>query len=112
VDGVTRAPKRSNYVLYKEEALRLTPNNDPSRPKILHNLSLALDQRFGYTGSTEDIEAAIECSNEAVRLSNPFGRAYCLNGLAVVLRSGFDGKKERDDLTAAVDCNVHVPRTL
>jgi tetratricopeptide (TPR) repeat protein len=90
-------------IMYMEEALQLTPDDDSLRPKFLHDLSLSLNQRFKHAGSMTDVEAAIEYSNEAVRLScNPFTRAYCLNGLGLVLRSRIYRKMERDNLIAAV----------
>ena len=42
-----------------EHAVRLTPDDNPSRPERLRNLGIALQNRFERTGLMEDLDRAI-----------------------------------------------------
>lgn len=72
--------------------LRATPDDDASRPGILHNLAVALHAWFERTGDPAAMAEAVDASRQAVRLVAPGhpARALYLNTLGNGLRAMFE----------------------
>ncbi|KAG2339520.1 TPR-like protein [Suillus weaverae] len=84
--------------------LELCPLGHQLRPRVLNNLSWALELRFSQCGNIDDLDEGIQFRREAMSLC-PEGhtdRDSYLNNLACSLRVRFDHQRKPNDLDEAI----------
>ena len=89
---------------YRQEAVDLTPKENPDRAGYLNNLSIGLSARYEREGKLEDLTQAIKYGQSAVDLTpdgNP-GRAGYLNKLSSRLSTRYEREGNLEDLTQAI----------
>ncbi|KAG1729757.1 CHAT domain-containing protein [Suillus lakei] len=88
----------------RRNVLKLRPMGNEHRPRALHELAQAVEQRFKKCGSIDDIDECIQCRHEAVSLC-PEGypnRETYLNNLALSLKLRFNHQGKHRDLNEAI----------
>ncbi len=84
---------------------RAVAPDDPDRPAFLSNLCAALHLRAERTGTSNDLDKAVEAGRDAVRaayVDDP-GRPAFLSNLAVALRARYEREGTAADLDDAVN---------
>jgi tetratricopeptide (TPR) repeat protein len=87
-----------------EQAVAVTPTDDPDRARYLSRLGNALQNRFRRTGTLTDLDAAITASEQAVAATptdHP-DRARHLSNLGAALHIRYERTGARADLDAAI----------
>ncbi|KAK7949325.1 uncharacterized protein PG986_010211 [Apiospora aurea] len=86
------------------QAEALIPATHMDRPKVLHNLGMAVHQRYARTESTSDLDEAIRLTTAAVNTAEQHtGQFHFLNSLASYLGDRYADRGEISDLRQAID---------
>ncbi|KAF8127523.1 CHAT domain-containing protein, partial [Mycena galopus ATCC 62051] len=90
-----------------QEAVDLTPSEDPEKPEQLHGLAILLAERCQRLGDLKDLEAALQRKQEAADLT-PLGhpdRPGQLKSLAISLREQYRILGDLEYLDSAIQRN-------
>ncbi|KAG1823404.1 uncharacterized protein BJ212DRAFT_1261843, partial [Suillus subaureus] len=92
--------------------LELCPLGNKRRPRALHELAQAVEQRFQQHGSIDDLDECIQCRREAVSLccEGHSERGTYLNNLASSLSHRFDHQGTSGDLNETISLYKEVLR--
>ncbi|KAG1747308.1 CHAT domain-containing protein [Suillus lakei] len=96
----------------RRNVLELCPLGNEHRPGALHELAQAVERRFQYCGSIDDVDECIQCRREAVSLCperDPIRETY-LNNLALSLDYRFNHQGKPHDLNEAISLYEEVLR--
>ncbi|KIJ55821.1 hypothetical protein M422DRAFT_240443 [Sphaerobolus stellatus SS14] len=91
-------------VLKLQEALMLTPDEDPDKPSLLNNLGTSLLSKFEQTGDMTDLNESLLILQEAIQVT-PNGqpdKPFLLNNLGNSLLTRFEQTGSMTDLNESI----------
>lgn len=93
----------NSAINYQQEAVELTPFDNPEQPGHLYNLGHSYQIQFEQFGEVKDLDIAIKHLQDAVHSTPPDStyQSRYLNKLGVLYQKLFDQSKEEADIVAA-----------
>ena len=100
----------SEAISIQQQAVQLTPDDDPNLPRRLHNLGIALLRRFELTCGLPDLSEAISAEQQAVQLTsneNPL-MPTMVNNLGILFQRRFEHVWNIADIEGAIAAQQHL----